>query len=232
MGMKLTRNDVQAWLDKVAPDSGITTLSQNAGLPRLRLFQQMHAGNVPPSTVVHIARSLGLDPLKQLNSFSVFKNVAPEAPSPKEISAFVPTSSMLRACAARMDKSPLPGVEVEDDNSEYTPRFWFDLADDGKLREALKVDLKISQPTLWKMLRTRLREDVSLYVADYAGFPLSSALVVCGLLTPQECGWPADYAKLWLREVALSDLLEATERRLRDVAKIERNREAFDDHLG
>lgn len=229
--MKLSRNEVQAWLDVVAPGVGLTTLSQQVGLPRLRLFQQMHSGNVPPSTVVHISRSLGLDPFNELRHFQMFSAVQPELPLIREIPAFIPTSALLRACAERLDDHWISESWTED-ISEHTALFWFEIADDGDLRESLRANMKISQPTLWKMLRTRLREDVAMYVARYAGFPISTALVVSGLLSAEEAGWPKEYIGDWMQEIPLNELLSIAERRLHDVGKLERSRQAFDDHLG
>ena len=123
-------------------------------------------------------------------------------------------------------------AELGDEFYDHVALHWFALADDGNLRAHIQQELGIAQPTLWKMLRTRLREDVSLEIAKYANFPLVSALVVSGVLTGKEAGWDADCRSGWVNDVPLGHLLEVTEKRLHEVGKQVRNLETFENHLG
>lgn len=230
--MKLGRSEVQQWLDEVAPGTGLVRLAQLAALPRLRITQQVSRGSVLPATIASISRGLGLEPLAELAKFESFEHLASGSPSREELSAFIPTDALLQATVNRLRMAKTLEEELGSESSEDLALNWFALADDGNLRTFLQSELGISQPTLWKMLRTRLREDVSLAVAAYAGFAPSSALIVSGTLTASEAGWASECRENWVNTLPLGQLLEVAEKRLREVGKRERSLETFEDHLG
>jgi hypothetical protein len=122
-------------------------------------------------------------------------------------------------------------AELGDETHDYLALNWFTLADDGNLRAHIHQELRIMQPTLWKMRRTRLREDVSLEIARYANFPLVSALVVSGVLTSVEAGWKAGCRSDWVNSVPLEQLIAVAEKRLHELGKQERNSEMFESEL-
>lgn len=181
--MKLGRSEVQSWLDAVAPDTGLVRLAQLSGLPRLRITQQVSRGSVAPATIAAIARGLGLDPLAELSKFPQFSGLVPSSPAADETPSFFATHSLLQGTVHRLKSVITDEAEIGDEFYDHVALHWFALADDGNLRAHIQQELGIAQPTLWKMLRTRLREDVSLEIAKYANFPLVSALVVSGVLT-------------------------------------------------
>ncbi|PCC27255.1 hypothetical protein CIK76_17820 [Glutamicibacter sp. BW80] len=230
--MKLGRAEIQSWLDAVAPGTGLVRLAQLSNLPRLRVTQQVGRGSVAPSTVSAIARGLGLDPLTELRRFEQFINVIPGTPSPDEMATFIPTPGLLQAMVHRLNSVVTTEDELGDETYEHAATYWFACADDGNLRAHIQQELGIAQSTLWKMLRVRLREDVSLEIARYANFPLVSALVVSGVLTGKEAGWDTDCRSDWVNNVPLGQLLAVTEKRLHEVGKQVRNLETFENHLG
>ena len=230
--MKLGRSEIQSWLDAVAPGTGLVRLAQLAELPRLRVTQQVSRGSVAPSTVSAIARGLGLDPLTELRRFEQFTHLTPSTPTATELAAFIPTSGLLQAIVHRLNSVITAEADLGDENYEHAAMYWFAYADDGNLRAHIHQELGIAQPTLWKMLRTRLREDVAFQIAQYAQFPLVSALVVSGVLTGAEAGWGPECRSRWINAVPLGQLLDIAEKRLHEVGKQVRNLETFENHLG
>lgn len=229
--MKLGRSEVQSWLDAVAPDTGLVRLARLSGLPRLRITQQVSGGSVAPATIAAIARSLGLDPFRELSKFPQFSNIVPASPVADEITAFIPTPGLLQVISHRLNSGMADEIELGDETYDQVALNWFALADDGNLRAHLQQELGIAQPTLWKMLRTRLREDVSLEIARYANYPPVSALVVSGVLTGIEAGWNADCRSDWANNVPLGQLSAVAEKRLHELGKQERNSEIFENEL-
>ena len=230
--MKLGRSEVQSWLDAVAPGTGLVRLAQVSNLPRLRVTQQVSRGSVAPSTVAAISRGLNRDPLTELSRFQEFSHIVPAMPTATEMAAFIPTPGLLQAMAHRLNSVVTTEDELGDETYEHAAMYWFACADDGNLRAHIQQELEIAQSTLWKMLRTRLREDVSLEIARYANFPLVSTLVVSGVLTGKEAGWDADCRSRWVNAVPLGQLLAVAEKRLHEVGKQVRNLETFENHLG
>lgn len=185
-----------------------------------------------PATIAAIARGLNLDPLAELARFEAFAGVSPGSPSPQEIAAFIPTPELLQATVNRIKVVKTGEAELGNEFYDRLPLNWFDLADDGNLRSYIQQDLGVTQPTLWKMLRTRLREDVSLAIAAYANFTPVSALVVSGVISGAEAGWEPECRAGWVNAIPLGQLLGVAEKRLQEVGKHERSRETFEDHLG
>lgn len=185
-----------------------------------------------PATITAIARGLDLDPLTELSKFPQFSSLLPATPVADEIPSFIATAGLLQATVHRLKSVITDEAELCDETYDQLALNWFALADDGNLRPHIQHKLGIAQPTLWKMLRSRLREDVSLEIARYADFPLVSALVVSGVLTGKEAGWDANCRADWVNNVPLGHLLEVTEKRLHDVGKQVRNLETFENHLG
>jgi len=230
--VKLGRSEVQSWLDAVAPGTGLVRLAQLSGLPRLRVTQQVSRGSVAPATVTAIARGLDLDPLTELSKFHQFSGLVPASPAADELPSFIATPGLLQATVHRLKSVITDEAELGEETYDQLALNWFALADEGNLRAHIQQELGIAQPTLWKMLRSRLREDVSLEIARYANFPLVSALVVSGVLTGKEAGWDADCRSRWVNNVPLGQLLAVAEKRLHEVGKQERNLEMFENHLG
>ncbi|MGP4968892.1 hypothetical protein [Glutamicibacter ardleyensis] len=230
--MKVGRSEVQSWLDAVAPGTGFVRLAQLSGLPRLRVTQQVSRGSVAAATIAAIARGLDLDPLTELARFHEFADVVPATPFDDEIVAFIPTAGLLQAAVHRLKSVTTDESELGDETYDHLALNWFVLADDGNLRAHLQQELGIAQPTLWKMLRTRLREDVAFQIAQYAQFPSVSALVISGVLTGAEAGWEPECRSRWVNAVPLGQLLAVTEKRLHEVGKQVRNLETFENHLG
>lgn len=207
-------------------------LAQLSGLPRLRLTQQIGRGSVAPSTITAIARGLDLDPLDELTRFQEFESITTSAPAPNEIAAFIPTAGLLQGTVHRLNSETVNETELGEESYNHLALHWFARADDGNLRAHIQQQLGVAQPTLWKMLRSRLREDVALEIAQYASFPLASALVVSGVLTGAEAGWDPECRARWLNTVPLGQLLAESEKRLREVGKQVRSLETFENHLG
>jgi len=230
--LKLGRDEVQAWLDEVSPGTGSVRLAAVADLPRLRVKQQLVRGNVAPATIAAISRGLDLDPLTQLSRFAVFADLVPSSPDTGEMPGFISSPGLFRASAERLENQPVTETQLGPESYDLAALYWFNLANDGALRARIADELGVNQPTLWKMLRTRLREDVALAVCEHAGWPGVSALVISEVLTGKEAGWAKECRATWANSAPVGHLLSCTEQRLQQVAKQERDRESFDRHLG
>lgn len=230
--MKLSRSETQAWLDDVGSGYPLSKITELAGIPRFRVAQQLTRNSVAPSTVTAIARGLSLSPLNELSRFQDFSSLCGGDPTAHELPVFIQTAPLLIATANRLNHVRTDEVDLGNEYYDLLALYWVEAADNGDLRRYLQQHLKISQPTLWKMLRSRLREDVGLAIAHHAGFTPISALVVAGVLTGAEAGWSSDIRSQWINTVPLGQLLEVTEARLHEAGKHERSRETFEDRLG
>lgn len=230
--MSLPRSEVQRWLDRVAPGVGLTRLALDAGLPRLRLVQQIGSGSVGEQTVATIARSLNLAPLRELSQFSALADLAPAPPSPGEVLSLVRPEAMLRAAADRLAGQNISEEQLQELGFPELTRQWFDACDTGELRGHLKAKLGLSQSGLWRMFEKGLRPDVAVVSARWAGFPIGSALVVSRVLTPTEAGWPVDERAALLNAMPLSAVLRAAESRAHELGLREKQAEDFEQNLG
>lgn len=115
--VKLSRSEVQQWLDEVAPGTGLVRLAQLAALPRLRITQQVSRGSVLPATIASISRGLGLKPLAELAKFKDFDHLVAGSPTREELSAFIPTDALLEATGA----SSLPEASATRTSMAFRP---------------------------------------------------------------------------------------------------------------
>lgn len=230
--MPLPKPDVQRWLETVAPKVGMTRVALDAGLPRLRVVQQLHSGSVAEATVVAIARSKGLDPLETLASFPAYASLCPASPAPHEAMSLIGAGPLLRAAGARVD-----GLQVREDelgpiHFEGSSRQWFAACDDGTLRERTASELGLGRTGLWRMLNGTIRPDVASLVAKVGGTPLCGALVVADVLAPAEAGWkPGERAEA-LNRAPVSTLMALAELRAHEAGLRGKQDENYAGHLG
>lgn len=230
--MPLPKHDVQRWLDAIAPKEGMTRLALNAGLPRLRLVQQLASGNVAESTVSAVARSRGLDPLIALASFEPYAALRRARPSRAEALALVEAGRLLRAAGSKLEGVDAPESELGSPAFEGASRQWFVACDAGSLRETIAATLGLSRSGLWRMLNSTIRPDVAALVAAEAGTPLSAALVVADVLTPAEAGWRDDERARALSKASVTEVLQVAELRAHEAVLKGRQDENFVGHLG
>lgn len=230
--MPLPKHDVQRWLDAIAPKEGMTRLALNAGLPRLRLVQQLASGNVAEATVSAVARSRGLDPVVVLASFEPYAALRRAQPSRAEALALIEAGRLLRAAGSKLEGVDAPESELGSPAFEGASRQWFVACDAGALRETIAATLGLSRSGLWRMLNSTIRPDVAALVAAEAGTPLSTALVVADVLTPAEAGWRDDERARALSKASVTEVLQVAELRAHEAVLKGRQDENFVGHLG
>ncbi|MDQ6754531.1 MAG: hypothetical protein M3017_14310, partial [Actinomycetota bacterium] len=99
-------------------------------------------------------------------------------------------------------------------------RSWIDAIDRANLRQRISTELGMAPQNLSAQLRAnRLRPAVAVQAARIAGVGLVNGLVVTGLLTPEEAGWPLDGREAALRELSDSDLVTLAASRLSSLGK-------------
>lgn len=230
--MPLPKPDVQRWLEAVAPKEGMTRLALDAGLPRLRLVQQLSSGNVAEATVSAVARSRGLDPLEALASFSPYKALRLSRPSPAEALALIDAGRLLRAAGLKLEGVGADELDLGPVVFEGSSRQWFAACDNGSMRETVASTLGLSRSGLWRMLNGTVRPDVAAAVATEAGTPLSTAFVVADVLTPAEAGWRDDERAQVLADASVAEVLQVAEVRAHEAVLKARQDENFMGHLG
>lgn len=230
--MTLPKHDVQRWLGAVAPQEGLTRLALDAGLPRLRLVQQLSSGNVAEATISAVARSRGIDPLAALASFGPYSALRPAHPTPSEALALIEAGRLLRAAGAKLEGADVPEAELGPAVFEGASRQWFIACDTGSMRESIAATLGLSRSGLWRMLNSTIRPDVAALVSAEAGTSLSAALVVAEVLTPTEAGWRDDERARVLSKASVAEVLHVAEVRSHEAALKGRQDENFMGHLG
>lgn len=179
-----------------------------------------------------VARSLSLAPLRELTQFPALADLEAAPPSSREVLSLVRPAGTLRAAADRLSGQPVSEEQLQDLRFPDLARQWFEACDGGGLRGHLKAELGVSQSGLWRMLEKTLRPDVAVASARWAGFPIASALVVSGVLTPAEAGWSTEERATLINAMPLSSVLRAAELRAHETGLREKQAEDFEQNLG
>lgn len=195
------------WLDSVGLPTGASDLSKHLGIKRTTLQNQRIRGRVSVPTVIAAARVANINPLDALGTFEPYAELggirqpvtAAELISQVSyIDALVHLMSRVRADFART----LGGVAMGPIPGEDAVRNWIDAIDTGDLRRRIAEQPGITASNLSAQITdNRLTPELAIAASRIAGVSTASGLVVSGLVTPAEAGWP-----LYGRENALAEL--------------------------
>ncbi len=209
--MAVTAKAFQLWRSRIAPQDTVSDLCRVAGIKRSTLAQQLVRGKVSVPTVVAVARGYGLPAVDALAVFEGYEDlparIAP--PTDAELVSQVSHTDILRLLVARSEDRESSCTDVQMHLAPFphrnSVRAWIEAIDPGDLRQQLAASTGVARQNLSAQLTAgRLAPEIAVQAARIAGVSLTSGLVVTGLLTPAEGGWPEDGRARAL--CALSDL--------------------------
>lgn len=205
--MAVTAKAFQLWRSHIAPEDTVSDLCRVAGIKRSTLAQQLVRGKVSVQTVVAIARGYRIPPVQALATFEGYEDLPAgiRPPTDAELVSQVSHIDILRLLVARHEETDEAAVVLGPLLHRGSLRAWVEAVDPGDLRQQLAARTGIARQNLSAQLTAgRLAPAVAVEASRIAGVSLTSGLVVTGLLTPEEGGWPTDGRARALR--ALSDL--------------------------
>ncbi|VDR30884.1 Uncharacterised protein [Arthrobacter agilis] len=209
--MAVTAKAFQLWRSQIAPQDTVSDVCRVADIKRSTLAQQLVRGKVSVSTVVAIARGYGLPIVGALAVFDGFEDVPDGVrdPTDAELVSQVSHIDILRLLVARSRDEECAGSDLQLDLAPFphrnSVRAWIEAIDPGDLRQRLATSTGVARQNLSAQLTAgRLVPEIAVEAARIAGVSLTSGLVVTGLLTPAEGGWPPDGRSRAL--CAMSDL--------------------------
>ncbi len=197
--MAVTAKAFQLWRSRIAPEDTVTDLCRVAGIKRSTLAQQLVRGKVSVPTIVAIARGYGLPPVEALAEFEGYGDlqVGIRMPTDAELVSQVSHIDILRLLVARSEDRECTGTDLQLNLAPFphrnSVRAWIEAIDPGDIRQQLAASTGVARQNLSAQLTAgRLAPEIAVEAARIAGVSLTSGLVVTGLLTPDEGGWPAD----------------------------------------
>jgi hypothetical protein len=233
--MAVTAKAFQLWRSRIAPEDTVSDLCRVAGIKRSTLAQQLVRGKVSVPTVVAIARGYRLSPVEALAAFDGYEDlpggIAP--PTNAELVSQVSHIDILRLLVARSEDRERAGADLQFGLAPFphrsSVRAWIEAVDPGDLRQRLAERTGVARQNLSAQLTAgRLAPEIAVEAARIAGVSRTSGLVVTGLLTPQEGGWPEDGRARALCALSDLDLVLLARDRL-DVLGKQIRRTEFDD---
>ncbi|WP_247827717.1 helix-turn-helix domain-containing protein [Arthrobacter antioxidans] len=197
--MAVTAKAFQLWRSRIAPEDTVTDLCRVAGIKRSTLAQQLVRGKVSVPTIVAIARAYGLPPAEALAEFEGYGDLPAgiRTPTDAELVSQVSHIDILRLLVARSEDTECAGTDLQLNLAPFphrnSVRAWIEAIDPGDIRQQLAASTGVARQNLSAQLTAgRLAPEIAIQAARIAGVSLTSGLVVTGLLTPHEGGWPED----------------------------------------
>lgn len=239
--MTVDAGQFKVWLSELTENDSVSAASRRAGIKRATLTQQLLRGRVPETTVVALARAYGQEPLVALRSFTDYEDLLNEPIPPRnaELLSQISYRDLMRELLRRSDAAAPPAFREEELEPAPFPtsiRSWLEAVDPGRLRQRLADDLHIAPSNLSAQITAgNLPPRTATHAARLAGTSLASALVVVGLITHREAGWPPEARATVLSEcddeILIGVSIRALEGLQRSVARY-RKTEATDQYLG
>ncbi|MDQ6752649.1 MAG: hypothetical protein M3017_04360 [Actinomycetota bacterium] len=224
--MSVPAKAFQQWLHAVAPGTSMAAVSGRSGIKRSTLAQQLVRGRISISTVIRVSRAFEVDAVAALSCFEGFADLADggQPPTGDELLSQISDVDLLREIIRRnaTDESPSEAAAQKLSLMPHgsSVRSWIDAIDRSNLRQRISTELRMAPQNLSAQLRAnRLRPAVAVQAARIAGVGLANGLVVTGLLTPEEAGWPLDAREAALRGLSDSDLVTLAAVRLSSLGK-------------
>lgn len=218
--MPVSAKEFRCWLDAESISASPAVLSAMTGLHRATLGNQLRRGNVAESTVVAVARAFNTNVLKALSAFTPYVDILsrPIAPSGAEIASQIHHADLMAELQFRTSKKhyprelrrPFPFIDFPHDGSN---RAWVDSIDPGDVRHRMAAETGMALTYITTQLtENKLVPQLAVAASRVTGGSFASGLVVIGLITPGEGGWPIRAREDQLLEIsddALVDLISA-----------------------
>ncbi|WP_294568810.1 hypothetical protein [uncultured Arthrobacter sp.] len=240
--MAVTAKAFQLWRQEIAPTDSVSDLCRSAGIKRSTLAQQLVRGKVSVSTLLAVARGYGLDPVCALAQFEGYTDLLTgmRAPTSAELLSQVSHRDILKLLVARGEGIGNGLSDLDPFPHRNSVRAWVEAIDPGDLRQQLSERSGIARQNLSAQLSAgRLSPGLAIEASRIAGVSLTSGLVVTGLLTCAEGGWPVTGRADALNALSDTDLvllardrLDALGKQLRKADADENRDRAIWDNLG
>lgn len=216
--MSISARSFNEWLATVGLPDGASQLSKLLGMKRTTLHNQRIRGRIAVPTVIAAARAAHMNPLDVLGFFEPYAALGQEREPVTDaellsqvsyVDALVHLLSRIRADFAQtLGVAPMEAIP-----SDGSVRSWLDAIDPGGIRQHVSEQGGITLSNLSAQLaENRLDPELAIIASRFAGVSSASGLVVSGLVTEQEAGWPI-YGRVnalsELGDVELIDLVSA-----------------------
>lgn len=233
--MVVTAKAFQLWRSRIAPDDTVSDVCRTSGIKRSTLAQQLVRGKVSVGTIIAIARGYSRDPVQALGEFDGYRDLGfgLRPPTDAELVSQVSSIDILRLLVARSEDAERTGetigLELAPFPHRNSVRAWVEAIDPGDLRQSLAARTGVARQNVSAQLTAgRLSPELAVEAARIAGVSLTSGLVVTGLLTPGEGGWPEDARGRALEALTDIDLVQLARDRLEVLGKQLRKAELDD----
>ena len=224
--MTVSAREFDAWLNRVDLPASSTEIGRLLNMRRSTIKTQRMRNRVNEEVVVGLARSFHLNPLHSLAVFEPYQALQQYQPPPTaaELLSQVTHTDLFAELLSRnrADMAALIGAHYELVPIPHTDgvRKWIDAIDAGNLRAELSHQSGIATTNLSTLLsENRLPPELALLASSIAGVSLVGGLVVTGLLTPQEGGWPALGRENALNALEDLELIDLTDQRLKSLRR-------------
>lgn len=195
------------WLRQAGLPQGGAELGRVLGMNRTTIQNQRLRSRITIPTVVAAARAARLNPLDVLGGFQGYEVLADErrAVTDTELLSQVTYTDaavhMLKRINAGLAHS-LADTPMSPIPNPDSVRTWIDAIDTGELRRHIAEKSGVTTSNFSAQLtENRLAPHLAILASKLCDVSPASGLVVSGLVTPDEAGWP-----LYGRENALSEM--------------------------
>lgn len=224
--MTVSTREFDAWLDRAGLPTSSTEIGRHLDMRRSTVKTQRVRNRVHENVVVGLARSFNLSPLRALAEFDPYLALQGEQPRPTEaelLSQVTHTDLFAELLSRnRADMARLIGAHYEISSLPHPDgvRSWIDAIDPGNIRSEISHQSGVATTNLSTLFsENRLPPELALLASTIAGVSLVSGLVVTGLLTAEEAGWPLLGRENALRDLNDLDLIDLTDQRLKNLRR-------------
>lgn len=218
--MKIPKDRFEAWAQSVSPPEESYSLNKVAvtsGLSRSSVFLQARKGYVETSVVVAYSRALGLPPLEQMLTFQELALYGdPAVPSQAEVLSQITPEAFMEELLTRLrGRRQAPDLGVLP--IPYGMKRWMDCYSLYGQMDSLTKNLALSH-------RDRLSERINrnkfsigelACAIEHLGMVPRFGLVVSGILTLEEVGYPEDLREQALNGADTTEIIDALGNSLR-----------------
>lgn len=215
--MPIPAKEFQRWADTRLSGRSWGDISKASGVKRTTLRQQIVRGRVSEATIVTIARSHKLSVVESLSVFETYSDLASGigVVSGDELLSQIIYSDALKGILQRAgDAPPISESDLKSFPYKDSVRAWVDAIDTGNLRQRVCSTWDIAPSNFSAQLRAKLSAELAVSIARHAKVPPVNGLVVIGLISADEGGWPAEGRINALRSLADRDLISLAVQKL------------------
>ena len=218
--MYVAAQEFNAWLQESGLPPGGAELSKLLGMKRTTIQNQRLRGRMSVQTVIAAARAARLNPLNVLGTFEGYEALAQEL-RPVTVAELLSQITYADASVHMLSRmhpqfaQRLGDVPMSQIPSADSVRSWIEAIDPGDLRRAVTEQSGVMASNFSAQLtENRLAPHLALLVSELCDVSAASGLVVSGLITPAEAGWPLNGRETALSEMGDLELIDLMATRL------------------